>query len=113
VREGLDRVDQALGEREDEVASELRELAEEVGRGLDTAASADEVNRYRRNVGTLAGSYDRPTEGQTLALRRMEEALDALETALNDFLAGPVADFRRRVEAADIDLFPDPGRVGR
>ncbi len=112
VRDGLDRVGEALGDREDESAVALREAARELSRGLAGAASTDEVNTFRRGVGSLAGSYDRPTEGQILDLRRMGEALVRLESALNDFLAGPVASFRRQVAEADLDIFPDPGSVG-
>jgi photosystem II stability/assembly factor-like uncharacterized protein len=113
VRDGLDRVGEALGDRQDESAVALREASRELSRGLTEAASTDELNAYRRGVGSLAGSYDRPTEGQVLDLRRMEEALVRLESTLNDFLSGPVASFRRQVAEANLDIFPNPDPVGR
>jgi hypothetical protein len=112
VREGLDRVGEALGDREDEAAVALREAAVELRRGLAEASSTEEVNGFRRGVGSLVGSYDRPTEGQLLDLRRMGEALARLESAWNGFLAGPVASFRRQVAEANLDIFPNPGSVG-
>ncbi|HSM62120.1 MAG TPA: hypothetical protein VK849_15035, partial [Longimicrobiales bacterium] len=112
VREGTARLLELLGDRADEPAPELRRGVRDVRQGLRDAAATDEVDPHRRIVGTLSSSYDRPTEAQRLALRRMEESVVRLEAAVNAFLAGPLADFRRRVEAAGLEVFPAPSRVG-
>jgi photosystem II stability/assembly factor-like uncharacterized protein len=111
VRDGLDRVEALLDAKEGEEAEGLREAARTLRRGLAEAASTREVNQYRRSVGGLAGSYDRPTEGQLLDLRRMADALERLESGMNVFLVGDVARFRERVIAAELDVFPEPRLV--
>ena len=60
----------------------------------------------------MAASYDRPTEGQRLDLRRMGEALSRLEARVNAFLDVDLATFRSRLEDADLALVPRPERVG-
>lgn len=111
VRQGVERVREALAGRDDAAAVALREAADALMEGLATAADDTEVGLYRRSVGTLAGSWDRPTEGQRLDLRRMEDAVGRLTSRMNVFLNNDVADFRRRVADAGLDLFPDPGLV--
>ena len=112
VRDGLDRVNALLEGEEDQAYEALRDAARELRRGLGEASSTDEVNQYRRSVFGLAGSYDRPTEGQLLDLRRMADALDRLEGTMNVFLVDDVARFRELVRAANLDAFPEPEMVG-
>lgn len=111
VREGVGRVRDALGGRDDASAAALREAADALLEGLATARDDAEVGRYRRSLGTLASSWDRPTEGQRLDLRRMEDAVGRLTSRMNVFLDNDVADFRRRVADAGLAIFPDPGLV--
>lgn len=112
VREGVGRVRTLLEDRDDGVAAELRTAADDLLGRLDAAADTDEVNAYRRGVGGMAASYDRPTEGQRLDLRRMGEALSRLEARVNAFLDVDLATFRSRLDDADLALVPRPDRVG-
>jgi photosystem II stability/assembly factor-like uncharacterized protein len=109
VREGILAVRDALAGRAD--AGALSASADALEKGLSAAADTRGADRYRRSVATLASSYDRPTEGQRLDLRRMDEAVARLVTTLNAFLAGDVAAFRRQADQAGLSLFPDPGLV--
>ncbi|GMV07441.1 MAG: hypothetical protein AMXMBFR53_37160 [Gemmatimonadota bacterium] len=109
VREGIAKVRDALAGRDDAAADALRTAAGDLARGLDAAASTTVADGYRRSVGTLAGSYDRPTEGQRLDLRRLGDAVTRLTSSMNAFLAGDVASFRRQVSDAGLSPFPDPG----
>ena len=59
----------------------------------------------------MAGSYDRPTEGQTLDLRRLGDAVGRLVSRLNVFLDNDVAAFSRQADEAGLSLFPDPGLI--
>jgi photosystem II stability/assembly factor-like uncharacterized protein len=113
VREGVQRVLELLGDRQDEEATDLRSAAAELRDGLADASATDEVDRYRRGVLSLASSYDRPTEGQRLDLRRTAEAVERLETKLDAFLGSEVAVFRGRVREAGLEVFPRPLAVGR
>ncbi|MHB1193802.1 MAG: VPS10 domain-containing protein [Longimicrobiales bacterium] len=109
VREGLHAVRGALEGRPD--LASLAAAADALEKGLADAADTRAVDGYRRSVTSLATSYDRPTEGQRVDLRRMEEAVSRLATGVNAFLAGDVAAFRRQVDGAGLSLFPDPGLV--
>ncbi|MEJ2204252.1 MAG: hypothetical protein P8170_09090 [Gemmatimonadota bacterium] len=106
IRDALDRTLAGVGDRDDDTAREIREGARALESALVDASSDAEVNRYRRSVRTLAGSYDRPTEGQRLDLERMGDAVARLESAMNQLILGPVADFRRLLEAAELGSFP-------
>jgi hypothetical protein len=109
VREGIGAVRNALAGHPD--AAALGAEADALEEGLARAGDTRAVGRLRRSVATLAGSYDRPTEGQRVDLRRMEEAVVRLVADLNAFLGGDVAAFRARVERAGLSVFPDPGLV--
>jgi len=113
VREGVQRVLELLEGRQDEEARDLRRAAATLREGLADAASTDEVERYRSGVLSLSSSYDRPTEGQRLDLRRMTEAMERLETSVDAFLGSEVAGFRGRVRNAGLEVFPAPWAVGR
>ncbi len=111
VREGVRRLREALAGRDDETARVLCAAADTLEEGLAVAAGEEEVGRYRRSVLGLASSYDRPTEGQILDLRRMGEAVDRLVSRVNAFLSADVVAFRRRLEEAGLSYFPDLGLV--
>lgn len=112
VREGVARVRDHLDDVDEILASGVRTAADELLERLGQAADTDEVDRYRSGVSGLSASYDRPTEGQRLDLRRMAEALGRLEARVNAFLDLDVAAFRSRVEDAGVEVFPRPERVG-
>ncbi len=113
VRDGLDRVVELTRNGQDARASELRAAAATLRAGLSDAASTEAIDRYRRGVSSLSSSYDRPTEGQRLDLRRMREAVEVLEARFDAFLASEVAGFRRRLDASEIELFPELRTSGR
>jgi hypothetical protein len=112
VGDGIDRVDRLVEGREGEAAAGLREAARQLRTTLRDVGSMEEVNRYRRSVFGLAGSYDRPTEGQLLNLGRMADAVERAEDRMNIFLVSDVEDFRELVQAANLEAFPQPRMVG-
>jgi photosystem II stability/assembly factor-like uncharacterized protein len=107
IREAIGNVREALEGRSDPTAQALRLAADSLTAGLEEAGNTDEADQYRRGVASLGGSYDRPTEGQRVDLRRLEAAVSELTARMNAFLDGRVADFRRRVTEAGLTLFPD------
>jgi acyl-CoA synthetase (NDP forming) len=62
----------------------------------------------------MGATREAPTEAERIALARMEERLEAVMKEMNDLIFGPVADFRRAVEVADLELVPpfEPLRWG-
>jgi hypothetical protein len=108
LEEGMDRTVELLGRRSDEGAENLRALAQglrermgEVSRGLQG------LNEDRSAVLSMGSSREAPTEAERIGLARMEEGAERVVRSFNALLAGPVADFRRAVQAADLHPFPD------
>jgi hypothetical protein len=56
--------------------------------------------------GSLTSSRDAPTEAQTLYLRKAESDLSRALERVNALFSGPVAEFRRLVEEANLQWFP-------
>jgi photosystem II stability/assembly factor-like uncharacterized protein len=112
VRDGLARVRELLASESVTEADALREAMSALDERLAEVGDFESARRYRRSISGLGSSYDRPTEGQRLDLRRMEEALDRLEAEMNIFLAGEVERFRARIIAAGVEVFPAPTLVG-
>lgn len=123
LRNAQDRYDEVI-EAVDHVLATVRDLDGAEAEGLAEAANAlkdeleeavdfDDANAQRRGAFALGSSWDAPTTGELLALERMAEAVAAVEVALNTALAGPVAEFRARANAARLELFPEFGPVGR
>lgn len=112
VEQGLDRVLDAPEPARGGPSAELRASAEGLRERLGEVADFGRVDQYRPVVSGLWSSYDRPTEAQRIDLIRMEEALDDLTERINEFLLVDAWDFRGRLEAAGLDLFPPIRPVG-
>jgi photosystem II stability/assembly factor-like uncharacterized protein len=107
VNQAADRVIAAVRGLEDEGARELGRAGRELKRTLEEEVDFGPANSQRRSLFSMGSSWDAPTEGELLALRRTAAALDEIEAALTAFLAGPVAEFRTLTRAAELDLFPE------
>jgi hypothetical protein len=112
VNQAADRVIAAVRGLDGDDARELGRAGRELKTALEEAVDFGAANRQRRALFAMGSSWDAPTEGELLALRRTAAAIDALESVLNEFLAGPVADFRAQTLAAELDLFPAFEPVG-
>ena len=114
VTESVDRVLGLIEGRDDQSALALRESAASLRQGVSDAGDGiEEANQHRRTLGGLGSSRDAPTEAQRIALMRMEDAVNLLIVRVNGLVEGEVADFRRQVDAAGIDPFPEVGSVRR
>lgn len=108
LEEGVSRILGLLDDRRDDEAQELRSLAGTLHeRMAEVQAETNRVRRHRSAVYSMASSRDAPTEAERIGLARLEEGVENLAASLNALLVGPVADFRRAVKSADINLFPD------
>ena len=92
--------------------AELLEASQALGDELAGLADFRVVMRYRPGVLGLTSSYDQPTEGQRLALIRMEEELDALTRRIGDFLILDINRFSQRVDSAGLDVSFFIGPIG-
>ncbi len=121
ARKGVDGVLQRVADDNDDGAADLRAAADSVKRRLDEVEDSftgprdiqgftndpDAVlTRLGRAMGQLSPSWDAPTETQLLMAQQAEARLERGLSDVNAVLAGPVAEFRRRVEAAGLELFP-------
>ena len=113
VEEAIDKVLETVRGMEGDDAEALRTAAEELQDTLDEEIDFDAANSQRRGLFALQSSWDAPTTLERTAMERMSDALEDIEADVNRMLAGPVADFRAQVAAADLDLFPDFEPVGR
>jgi hypothetical protein len=114
VRGAVQRVVESLDAAGPDVVSPdaIRTAARDLLAALGEAASREEVNRYRRSVAGMEDSFDAPTEGQTLDLARLGDALDHLETRMRGFLAVDLVRFRDQVSDAGLELVPVPALPG-
>ena len=112
VEQGLDRVLDAPETAPGGPSPQLRASAEGLRERLDEVADFGRLDQYRSVVSGLSSSYDRPTEAQRIDLIRMAEALDDLTERINEFLLVDAWDFRGRLEAAGLDLFPPIRPIG-
>ncbi|MGH9788240.1 MAG: hypothetical protein ACRD4U_06015, partial [Candidatus Acidiferrales bacterium] len=68
---------------------------------------ADALSKARYVLRSLGSSWDSPTEAQRTYLRQAEAAADAVLKDFNQLFGSEVADFRRRVREARIELLPE------
>jgi hypothetical protein len=66
-----------------------------------------EVAGSRYAVSSMASSRDAPTEAERIGLARLEEGAEELAGSFNGLLVGTAAEFRRAIQAANFDLFPE------
>ena len=115
VADAVESVLELLGERRDEDGQALRARADSVQVGLERVGeSLRQMNRSRYTLYSMGATREAPTEAERIALARMEERLEAVMKEMNDLIFGPVADFRRAVEVADLEMIPpfEPLRWG-
>ena len=112
VVEGVDDVEERVGADTRAGMAALIEEGRDLKRRLLEVADFTGVEQYRSDVRGLTSSYDAPTEGQRLALIRMEETVDHLVQVIDDFLLLYVMPYRDRVEAANLDVFVFVGPIG-
>ncbi len=106
VRDGtraIEKVRDALQGLDDDGMSDLRRQGREVVDALEEI-EFDAANRQRRGAFALASSWDAPTEGEILALDRMERALDAIEVEIDRVMAEDFEALRTALEEAGLGV---------
>lgn len=113
LTQALNQLDEVLGDDRNTHA-DLRSLADEVRGELGEIGSAmGELNRFRRAMFSLGASRDAPTEGERIALSRMEEGLGPLLGRFNGLIQGRLPQLRQAVRSANFDLIPEIEPVRR
>ncbi|MCI0403255.1 MAG: hypothetical protein L0212_06995 [Acidobacteria bacterium] len=69
---------------------------------------ADALSKARYVLRSLGSSWDPPTEAQRTYLRQAEAAADAVLKDFNQLFDTEVAEFRRKVREAKVELLPEP-----
>jgi hypothetical protein len=72
------------------------------------------VSEVTRGQRSLSASWDAPTQAQVIDLERGRKHVAEAAAGVNEFLAGPMTEFRTALEASGLDLLPDvtPLEVG-
>ncbi len=118
---GVDAALTHLKDRDADTAMALREagdsLKKTVARAEEAFTGPREIQGFTsdpnavlttigRAYGQLSSSWEAPTETHLIFLRQAEARLEEGIREVNAVLSGPVAAFRRQVEAAGLELFP-------
>ena len=111
VREAVDAVLTMLEDEADNgegmgAHEDVRAAAKAVSGRLDPITDFETLIGLQRSLRGISSSYDAPTEGQRIALRRMEEEVTRLVDAINGIVLLEMAEFGRAVMAADLEVFP-------
>lgn len=92
---------------------DVRDAAKAVSERLGLLTDFQTLNFLQRSLRGISSSYDAPTEGQRIALQRMEEEVTRLVDAINGIVVLEVAEFRRVVTAAELGVFPTVDMIQR
>ncbi len=68
-------------------------------------------SNIRRVYGSLASSWEAPTQSERIYLQQAESALEELLERVNRTFRDEVAAFRDQVNAADLALFPEQAQL--
>jgi hypothetical protein len=110
VKSKSDSASKGLAKSAEELQKKLKALKEQFEGPQDIQGFTDSpdavMSRVGEVYGSLASSWDAPTEGQRTAWRHAEPILQAGLDAVNRFLSQDIAPFRQRASAALLEVFP-------
>lgn len=121
LRKAADDVKTAIDDRDDGDATALGARADSLQAAIDSALAAfvdppdrqgifggnrTAVQKLQAVYFSLGSSFDAPTTAQRLAMARAESALRTALDPVNGRLAGQVAEFRRLVREAGLEVVP-------
>jgi photosystem II stability/assembly factor-like uncharacterized protein len=126
VKRAIARVNQQLAGKQDSTAAALRAAGDSLSRRLTSVeerftgrrdiqgflAETTVLGRLNEVLGSLASSWDAPTEAQRRYLEQATQALEAALVPFNQAMREDVPAYRRRLEAAGVELVPVPGPLG-
>lgn len=105
-----DAESKALGQTAEELKKKVKALKESLSGPQDIQGFTDGpdavISRVGEVYGSLASSWDAPTESQRTAWRQAEPILQTGLDAVNRFLNQDLAPFRQRATAALLEVFP-------
>ncbi len=126
AKESVDEVDKALANREDDTSKALRAAGDSLKEELtavealftgdeDVQGFADAPNAVLGRIGgvmyALTSSWDAPTRDADMLLRQADQLLQSALARFNGVVSDDLAAYRRRVEAADVQILTAPGSL--
>jgi hypothetical protein len=114
LERGLDQADRGLARRRDDTAESLRASAASLRAektSLETAVSG--LRGLQRDLFTMTGTPDAPTEADRINLIRAGEAVDRITTRFNALLIQEIHPFRTALAAAGLGSFSEMRSVLR
>ncbi len=110
VKGKTDADSKGLATAADDLKTKLKALKEQFSGPQDIQGFTDSPDAVMSRVadvyGSLASSWDAPTESQRAAWRTAEPILQAGLEAVNRFLTQDLAQFRQRANSALLEIFP-------
>jgi len=112
ITQAVDKVLEFVADQDGEAVDSLEAAGEALKTMLDEEVDLGAANQQRRGIFGLQSTWEAPSEAERIALDRMSGAVAAVEAAVDQLVAGAVADFRSQAEAAGVSLFPDIQPLG-
>jgi len=126
TRQSVDDVNKLLADKEDDASKALKAAGDSLKQKLtevevlftgdqDVQGFADAPNAVMSRIGgvmyDLGSSWDAPTKNATMLMQQAEEFLQSALARYNQVVNEDVAAYRRRLEAAQIQLFTAPATL--
>ncbi|MCG6956826.1 MAG: hypothetical protein LJF04_12625 [Gemmatimonadetes bacterium] len=128
TRQSVDEVSKLLADRNDEASKALKAAGDSLKQKLtkveelftgeeDVQGFADAPNAVMSRIGgvmyDLSSSWDAPTKNATMMMQQAEELLQTALARYNQVVNEDVAAYRRRLEAAQVQVFTAPATLTR
>ncbi len=126
AKQAVDDVNKRLAAKDDSGSKALRAAGDSLKHKLtaveelfvgkqDIQGFIDSPNAVLPNIGnviySVGSSWEAPTAAETAYLQQAEQLLQAALARFNGVMTDDVAAYRRRLEAAHVEVFPAPGTL--